>query len=131
MTCHSPGASPGQRGEQKGTHATNGGGGGIRTHEARKGLPAFEAGPFNPSGTPPQQLDISRIRTILALSSRAQRGICIWVDMQIPHRQGNQGFGMTSMCPTRRRLTLARGAGKVVFGSGDGLEEDTQAAVPD
>ena len=29
------------------------GGGEIRTHEAREGLPLFESGPFNHSGTPP------------------------------------------------------------------------------
>src|SRR3989338_3459401 len=71
-----------------------GGGGGIRTHEAREGLPAFEAGPFNPSGTPPHR-DQSEPDSILALSSRAQRGICCSPNKQVPRRQGTQGLGMT------------------------------------
>ena len=114
-----------------------GGGGGIRTHEARKGLPAFEAGPFNRSGTPPRHFRVTH--RIVALSSRAcpesrsagrraQRGIGIWPNVFTS--------GSYASSASHARLTRGREAAKVrseVGASGDEfeLEESPQAAVPD
>ena len=45
----------------KGFFNTNGGGGGIRTHERFNPLPVFKTGAFNHSATPPKEKSIITI----------------------------------------------------------------------